>query len=294
MAADNQGRLKVLVITGMSGAGKTSVASALEDIGYFCVDNLPPALFVKFAESLLLSQGNRRTALVADVRGGEFFADLLDSLAELRKLADVQVIFLETEDAVLVRRYKETRRKHPLAAECGGVADCIKRERQRLAPIKKIADVIIDTSGMSARRLSQEIVDSYGSSEGEMSLTIISFGYKYGLPLDADLVFDVRFLPNPFYVPELSNHTGADKAVSDFVLRNEVAKEALDKFFSLVEFLLPYYIKESKRHLTVAIGCTGGRHRSVAIAHALAAKLEKSGYRLSMIDRDIRKADIEE
>ena len=127
-----------------------------------------------------------------------------------------------------------------------------------------------------------------------MSLTIISFGYKYGLPLDADLVFDVRFLPNPFYVPELSNHTGADKAVSDFVLRNEVAKEALDKFFSLVEFLLPYYIKESKRHLTVAIGCTGGRHRSVAIAHALAAKLEKSGYRLSMIDRDIRKADIEE
>ncbi|MGI5891253.1 MAG: RNase adapter RapZ [Bacillota bacterium] len=291
--------MKIMIITGMSGAGKSQVMAALEDVGYFCVDNLPPNLFLKFIESIILSQGAiSRVALVMDIRGGEFLLQSEEVMAamkeaKIRELVDCQVLFLDASDEALVRRFKETRRKHPLANVDDTIIDSIREERRRLETLKGLADMVIDTSSLTARALGSQITELFAEDQQQaMSISILSFGYKYGLPIDVDLVMDVRFLPNPYYVSELKNLTGKDKEVYNFVMSYDVTKKFIRRYISLLHFLLPHYKNEGKRHLTIAIGCTGGRHRSVAIAQSLAKKLSASGYKPSLSHRDIKKADI--
>ena len=290
---DSQDRMKVLIITGMSGAGKTQAIMALEDIGYFCVDNLPANVFMKFVETLQISDGSiSRVALVMDARGGEFFSMLGEILSQLKEIADSQIVFLDAADEVLMRRYKETRRKHPLAKEGDNVLSAIKKERELLKVLRDSADLVIDTSLFTAHQLKDQIIDTYSSYKGEsMTIYLSSFGYKYGLPTDADLVVDVRFLPNPYYDEKLRHLTGQDKKVYDYVFSHQVTEEFVSRYLSLLTFLLPHYIKEGKRYLSIAVGCTGGRHRSVAIAGELAKRLLDAGYYPNLHHRDIDKAD---
>ena len=285
--------MKVLIITGMSGAGKTQAVMALEDIGYFCVDNLPANVFMKFVETLQLSQGSiSRVALVMDVRGGEFFSMIGEIITQLKDVADCQIVFLDAADEVLMRRYKETRRKHPLAKEGDNVLESIRKEREMLAILRDSADLVIDTSLFTSHQLKDQIIDTFSSYKGEsMTIYISSFGYKYGLPTDADLVVDVRFLPNPYYIGSLRQLTGQDKDVFDYVFDYPVTEEFVSRYLDLLCFLLPHYIQEGKRYLGIAIGCTGGRHRSVAIADELSHRLLKAGYYPILHHRDIKKAD---
>lgn len=295
---DVKNKMHIIIISGMSGAGKTQCTNALEDIGYFCVDNLPLDLFMKFISSVLMSQGAiSRVAVVTDIRGGNFLSqieELLDNLKGLKSQynIDYQMIFLDASDEVLVRRFEETRRKHPLTKSDDTVLDSIRDERRRLANFKGLADMVIDTSNLRARDLSAHITELFAQDMQEvMAVSLVSFGYKYGLPIDVDLVMDVRFLPNPHYIPELRPLTGQDKQVYKFVMEQEASKKFVAHYVKLLEFLLPYYRNEGKRHLTIAIGCTGGRHRSVSIARALAKKLEQKGYHPALQHRDIKKAD---
>ena len=267
------------IVTGMSGAGKTQVMQILEDLGFYCVDNLPPNLFVKFVE--LAEQSNsglQKVALVADVRGGKFFLDLINVLEDM-KAADVdfEIIYLEASDDVLVRRFKETRRKHPLS-HTGSVLSGIQEERKRLQTIRGMADIIIDTSDLKASVLKERIVELVvgESSQIKMSVVVYSFGFKYGMPIDADLIMDVRFLPNPYYIEEMRILTGLDAPVRDYVLEKEVTKNFLAKYSDLLIDILPKYIEEGKKHLAIGIGCTGGQHRSVAIANALGIILQNA------------------
>lgn len=289
------------IVTGMSGAGKTQVMQILEDLGFYCVDNLPPNLFVKFVE--LAEQSNsglQKVALVADVRGGKFFLDLINVLEDM-KAADVdfEIIYLEASDDVLVRRFKETRRKHPLS-HTGSVLSGIQEERKRLQTIRGMADIIIDTSDLKASVLKERIVELVvgESSQIKMSVVVYSFGFKYGMPIDADLIMDVRFLPNPYYIEEMRILTGLDAPVRDYVLEKEVTKNFLTKYSDLLIDILPKYIEEGKKHLAIGIGCTGGQHRSVAIANALGEILQNAkatNPRLASIEirtdhRDVQKA----
>lgn len=287
--------VKVLLITGMSGAGKSQAIAALEDLGYFCVDNLPPNLLLKFIEGLILSHGNiTKVAFVVDIRGELFFPQLAESLNQLKLIADCQVIYLEASNEALVRRYKETRRRHPLAGEGETVLESIVTERQKMEEIRGCADLIIDTSDLSPRQLSEYMVENFSSAEAskeELAVSIISFGYKYGLPIDADLLMDVRFLPNPYYDLKMRPLTGLDKKVRDFVLKSELTREFLRRYTALLRFLVPNYLNEGKKHLSIAIGCTGGRHRSVVIAENIAKRLKAEGYHISLSHRDIKKAD---
>jgi UPF0042 nucleotide-binding protein len=284
--------LQVVIITGMSGAGKSNAMKVFEDLGFFCVDNLPPALLPKFAELCLQSEGRvRRAALAIDARGGEFFNDLFHALAYLATLGlDYQILFLDAADDILVRRFEETRRKHPLA-QVGGIMDGIRAERRRLETVKEKADKIIDTSTLSVRELRNTIVDTFvrGTDAATLSITVISFGYKYGIPLDADLVFDVRFLPNPHYDESLRPLPGDSPQIRNFVLQSPATQEFMRHLTQLMDYLLPKYVEEGKAHLTVALGCTGGKHRSVVLADALAPVLSKGGYRVSVRHRDIGK-----
>lgn len=283
--------VKVLVLTGMSGAGKTKAVNSLEDLGYFCIDNLPPYLFLKFMEGVSMMKNRiRQVVLVVDVRSIDLFPKAEEALQSIREMGDCQIVFLEASDEVLIRRFKETRRKHPLTEVCASISQSISKEREMLQNIRGLADYIIDTSNLTTNQLNQEIVElfSYGDQES-MKLSIMSFGYKYGLPIEADLVMDVRFLPNPYYIPELKLQTGLNKDVSDFVFDHEVSREFINRYVSMLRFLLPHYKQEGKRHLTIAIGCTGGRHRSVAIAETIYQHLNAFGYHPYIYHRDIKK-----
>lgn len=284
--------LQFVIITGLSGAGKSNAMKVFEDLGFFCVDNLPPQLLPKFAELCLQSEGRvRRSALAIDVRGGEFFDDFFSALAQLEEMGfDYEILFLDAADDVLVRRFEETRRKHPLG-QAGGVLDAIKAERELLQAVKERADRIIDTSSLSVRELRNEIVESMvrGGQAETLVVSVVSFGYKYGIPLDADLVFDVRFLPNPHYDETLRPLSGHSQEIRHFVLDSSHTQEFTQHLTRMMDYLLPRYVEEGKSHLTVALGCTGGKHRSVVLADELSAYLHQKGYRVSVRHRDIGK-----
>ena len=284
---------QLLIITGMSGAGKSQVINSLEDVGFFCIDNLPASLLMKFVEGIMQPQSSiKQAAIVIDVRGGDFFAELEKPLERIRHLADCQVIFLEASDETLIRRYKETRRKHPLADRSTSISQSIAKEREMLQEIRGHADLIIDTSSISVHQLNQEIVELFTKDASEaMKVSLLSFGYKYGLPIEADLVMDVRFLPNPYYEESLRPLCGLDKPIQDFVFSYPVTVEFVNRYISLLRYLLPHYRQEGKRHLTIAIGCTGGRHRSVAIAEAIYERLYAFGYYPSVHHRDINRSN---
>ena len=284
--------MRFIIVTGLSGAGKSEATNSLEDMGYFCVDNLPPTLIKKFAEVCKQSDGKiDKVALVIDIRGGIFFDDLFDSLNELAKEQfEYEILFLDTADEILVKRFKEKRRSHPLAPG-GRVITGIERERKRLKEVKEKADIIIDTSKYAIKDLREEMLKKFGDGEipqKQLAITVLSFGFKYGIPVDSDLVFDVRFIPNPFYIPELKPHSGNDKPVKDYVLQQEESKVFLEKSVDMLKFLIPNYNKEGKRQLIISIGCTGGRHRSVAIANAIYENLKDSNYNVYVEHRDIK------
>lgn len=284
--------IRFVIVTGLSGAGKTQAIRGLEDLGFFCVDNLPPTLIPKFAELCAQSDGKvNKIALVVDIRGGGFFDSVYESLKNLKELGiKCEILFLEASDETLVRRFKESRRRHPLS-DRGSTLEGIGRERARLEELKGEAHKIIDTSNLTNRQLKEQITSMYGTASQEQSLniTVMSFGYKYGIPLDSDLVFDVRFLPNPHYIDELRPLTGNDKQVQNYVLDSPVSKTFMRKFSGLIKFLVPHYIKEGKTSLTIAIGCTGGQHRSVTLANKLAELLDTKNYNVNKRHRDIEK-----
>lgn len=285
-------KIKFVIITGLSGAGKTQAVRALEDLGFFCVDNLPPTLIPKFAELCAQSEGKiSKIALVIDIRGGQFFGDLFDSLEHLEETGFVyQILFLEAADETLVRRFKETRRRHPLAPH-GRLLDGITAERKQLEELRGRAHRIIDTSELTPNQLRDEIM-SFFAEDAEidrLGITFVSFGFKYGLPLDADLVFDVRFLPNPHYVESLRPLPGTDAAVKEYVTKWSITGKFIEKSFGLLDFLLPHYLNEGKTTLTIAIGCTGGKHRSVVVAEKLKEMLQEKGYEAVAEHRDVAK-----
>ena len=279
-----------LIITGMSGAGKTQVIRALEDLNYFCVDNLPPALISKFIE-LCMQAGskNRQIALVVDSRGGKFFDELVGVLDKLEaNSVNYELLFLDASDETLIKRYKESRRRHPLCGK-GGLSDAIARERGVLRAVRAKATTVIDTTNTVNSALREKIIDLYGT-EGtlpHMSIVVQSFGFKHGMPMDCDMVFDVRFLPNPFYVPELKPLSGNDQAVVTFIESKDVTKEFLKILESLIVFLVPQYVKEGKSQLMIGVGCTGGRHRSVYVANVLRTWIQNEGYVAHVTHRDL-------
>lgn len=283
------GSKTILVITGMSGSGKSTAVRALEDAGWFCIDNLPAPLLLKVAE---LGGSHDRLAFVVDVREGSYLHDAPVALEELRRAGHhLEVLFLDSSDEALVRRYSETRRRHPLAG-AEGVHEGIARERQALAALREHSEHVLDTSSLTVHELRRQVMGRFDQdSKGGLALTVMSFGFKYGVPSNADLVFDVRFLANPFFVPELKPFTGKDARVSRFVLEHPDTQAFLDKVSELLDFLLPRYRREGKAYLTVAIGCTGGKHRSVAIAQALVdrGKATPWGAAAQLWDRDIDK-----
>ena len=285
--------IQLVVVTGMSGAGKTVAMQSFEDLGYFCVDNMPPALLGKFWELVKESGKISKVALVIDLRSRAFYDEIFGMLQELDDGNDnlrPKILFLDASDEELVARYKETRRAHPLAMD-GRVLDGIQRERELLSEIKSKAQLVIDTSKISPRQLREELFLNFESDQSTaFHVNVMSFGFKYGLPLDADIVMDVRFLPNPFYIPELKHLTGNDPAVQNYVMQSPLAKEFYQHLRSLLEIALPGYIKEGKSSLTIAIGCTGGQHRSVTIANKLSADLKEKGYKVNTYHRDIEKA----
>ena len=281
--------MKFIIVTGLSGSGKSEAMRSLEDMGFYCVDNLPPALIPKFAE--LCYQSNStidKVALGIDVRGIKFFKALHESLNVLRKdKYPFEILYLDCSDDILLKRYKMTRRNHPLAIN-RQIPEGIKIERTILEPLKEIADCIIDTSNMKPKDLKEEISKIYANGEVNNNLTIsvVSFGFKHGIPSDSDLVFDVRFLPNPYYVEELRNKTGDDQEVRDYVMDSEISHQFYDKLLDMINFLVPQYIKEGKHHLVISIGCTGGRHRSVTICNLISDELMKQDYRVVKKHRD--------
>jgi RNase adapter protein RapZ len=282
---------KVVILTGVSGSGKTTALRALEDAGFYCVDNLP----IVFLEKLLELSGHTagevsRLALVVDAREGCFLAEAPRIIEEVRKKGDVEVLFLEASDDSLVRRYSETRRRHPLAGEGGTVMEGIAAERRALSQLKDIADEIVDTTTLNVHELKRFVTKRFVAGDGSrLGVTVVSFGFRYGLPTHADVVLDVRFLPNPYFIPELRPFPGTDPRVSGFVLGQPDAKAFLDRAIELFGFLLPRYRAEGKSYLTIAIGCTGGKHRSVALATELAQNLERAGQAVRLWHRDVEK-----
>jgi RNase adapter protein RapZ len=285
-------RVELVVITGYSGAGKSEAIAAFEDGGYFCVDNLPPRMIGGLGE-LFRHEGSgvKKAAVVTDVRGGEYFEDLLAVLDELAASGlELKVVFLEADEEALLHRYRETRRRHPLARS-GRIVDGIRAERERLAPLRERADVVIDTTALTGgalrRRIATELIGRC-TQENQLALTILTFGFKNGPPLDADLTLDVRFLPNPHYVDELRPLTGLDEPVREYVESGTQAGEFYGRLMPLLQFLLPAYVAEGKQHLTIAVGCTGGRHRSITVADRIARELSKrDDVKLRLVHRDV-------
>lgn len=286
------GRLHVALVSGLSGSGKSTAINALEDLGFYCIDNLPAELIPRFIELCERSEEMSRAALGVDSRGGEFLDALPRALEEVRGLGhQVEVIFLDAEDAALVRRFSETRRPHPLAPD-GDVAAAIQQERENLAWLRGEADRIIDTSaynGHELRAAVRALFADEGNRSHRMLVQLLSFGFKYGLPADADLVWDVRFLPNPFYVEELRTRTGREPEVKEYVLANPAAGRFLEIAQEYLHFSLPHYEHEGKSYLTVAIGCTGGHHRSVVLVESLASVLEEENAEVSVRHRDVER-----
>lgn len=283
--------MEFLLITGMSGAGKSQAMKVMEDMNYYCMDNLPPALLSKFAELCYESKKSiRKVAVVVDLRSGEFFDDLFKGLKGLEdKGISYRILFLDAADNVLIKRYKELRRPHPLNPE-GSIIEGIKEERELLNEVKQKADNIIDTSNFTLGMLKEEMTNIYleGNKSSNISVSINSFGFKHGTLLDGDLVFDVRFIPNPYYIPELKEYTGSDPNVRDYVFSWNQTNEFVSKLIDMLEFLIPHYTREGKTQLIVGIGCTGGVHRSVAISNTVGEILKENGHRVLVSHRDSR------
>ena len=283
--------MRFVVVTGMSGGGKTAALKMLEDAGFYCVDNLPVFLIEKFVELSTVPNGEiSKVALGLDVRAGQSFADVTKILADLKsKGYQFEILFMDASDNALIKRYKETRRVHPLAVD-GRVEDGVRKERKILEKMRKEADYVLDTSKLLTRELKEELDRIFVKNEEYNSLmvNIVSFGFKHGIPVDADLVFDVRFLPNPFYIEELKTKTGNDKEVQDYVMSFPEAEQFMEKLADIIQFLIPNYIKEGKYSLVIAIGCTGGKHRSVTLANRLYQKMKNQGnYGLKLYHRDV-------
>ena len=286
--------MRFVIITGMSGAGKTQVMHAMEDMGYYCIDNMPLVFLLPFAKMCYVENKKfDNVAIVVDSRGGDMLNEIGGALKELESEGcPYEILFLEARESVLVKRYKETRRTHPLAPD-GSIEDGIAKERERLSYMRGQATHIIDTSRLLTRDLKQMIRDIYGESEREyFRVQVQSFGFKYGIPRDADLVFDVRFLPNPFYIDELKEHDGTEAPVRDFVMKYEQSRDFLDKVDDMLHMLIPHYIVEGKSELVIGVGCTGGKHRSVAMAEAIASRLKVKQYKTVVRHRDSRKEDL--
>jgi len=285
--------MEFVIITGLSGAGKSQTIRILEDSGFYCMDNLPPALLPEFAQ--LCSQSKRRidkVAVVVDIRGGKFFNDLFESLDKLQRQGfEYRILFLDASDDILIKRFKELRRPHPLSPE-GRIIDGIEKERERLDEVKEKSHNIIDTTNFTLGMLKEEIRSIFieGKESKNLTISVISFGFKQGIPLDADLVFDVRFLPNPYYIKELKEFTGNDKAVRDYVMSWDESKIFTEKLIDMIDFLIPFYIKEGKTQLVIAIGCTGGKHRSVTLTNVLYEDLKIKGHRVITNHRDCDKS----
>jgi len=283
--------IQLVVVTGMSGAGKTVAMQSFEDLGYFCVDNMPPALLGKFWELVKESGKISKVALVIDLRSRAFYDEIFGMLQELDDGNDnlrPKILFLDASDEELVARYKETRRAHPLAMD-GRVLDGIQRERELLSEIKSKAQLVIDTSKISPRQLREELFLNFESDQSTaFHVNVMSFGFKYGIPMDADIVMDVRFLPNPYYVKELREKTGNDQAVYDYVMNSEMTEEFYQQFIKMLRFVMPGYQKEGKSSVTIAIGCTGGQHRSVALANRIGKALQEK-YPVNITHRDMAK-----
>ena len=285
--------MEILVISGLSGGGKSKAASYLEDIGFYVVDNMPAAMILKFAEFCALGSGRYdRVALVYDVRTASDFTEFFAVLDQLKTMGgNCRMLFLEASPEVIIQRYKETRRRHPLSERSGSLEMAVRSERDVMQPVKERADYVIDTSRTTTAQLKAQIFKYFenGSNKGSMVVNVTSFGFKHGLPLDADLVFDVRFMPNPFYIQDLRPRTGLEEAVSGYVFGFRQTQDYMDRLKELLSFSLPLYAEEGKANLVIAVGCTGGHHRSVAVAHALAEWIGQQNYRVVESHRDINR-----
>lgn len=286
--------MQVIVVTGMSGSGKSGVMDVMEDIGYYCIDNLPPQLIGRFIEICRESENRlEHVAIAADLRSGDMFADAYKCLCHLERQQDidVKILYIDAEDEVLIKRYKETRRKHPLDERfSGNLHQAIAFERESLVQIKGMADYYIETSYLSAAQLKEQVRELFLQSQSDfLSVKVTSFGFKYGVSTESDLVFDVRCLPNPFYVEELRPHTGCDECVQDYVMSFEQSKELMKKLEDLLDFLVPLYVNEGKSRLVISFGCTGGKHRSITFAERIGDYLSAKGIRVIKQHRDIGK-----
>lgn len=285
--------MEFLIITGMSGAGKSRAADILEDLNYYCVDNLPVALIPRFAELCSATQERyEKVALVMDLRERDGFDELFKTLDSLGEAGlTYRILFMDADVPTLIKRYKESRRPHPLGGRGRTIEDAIRREAELLTPVRARADYVVNTSNLTLGRLQQRIFSLFGGEARQSGITvnITAFGYKYGVPMDADLMFDVRFLPNPYYVDALREKSGLDEPVRDYVFDSDVSREFMDRLQGLIDFLLPLYAEEGKFSLTVAVGCTGGRHRSVAVAQALGDHLREKGVSAVNFNRDLEK-----
>lgn len=284
----SESQIDVILVTGMSGAGRSTATRALEDIGWFVVDNLPPTLMTNVVDYVAQRTGSRKVAVVADVRGGQLFEELRESLAAIKTAEhDLRVLFLEAGDEALVRRYESSRRPHPLQRD-DSLLGAVQRERSLLSDLRADADIVIDTSNLNVHELRRSIEASFGDDDHvALRATVMSFGFKYGIPVDADLVADLRFLPNPYWDPKLKDLTGLDAAVNDYVVASDQAQEFLTKYAELIDLVEDGYLREGKRFVTIAMGCTGGKHRSVAMAENLSARLVKSGVEVRVVHRDL-------